>query len=195
MTWVDLLVFGFLAISGLLAFARGLVREILGIGAWVGAVAAAIAGLPWMRPHVNDWLHTPDWTDPVSFVLLFLVTLIVLSLLARAIGGFVRNSALGGVDRTLGLVFGLARGAAVVVVAYIIGQMVYPPIDRWPDAVLDARVLEPTYEAARWAIDQLPEDYRPRRLEPPPQGRQATAEALMRANPQGRATGKPPVRE
>ena len=39
MTWVDLAVFGFLAISGLLAFARGFVREVLGIGAWVGAVA------------------------------------------------------------------------------------------------------------------------------------------------------------
>jgi membrane protein required for colicin V production len=196
MTWVDLLVFGFLAISGLLAFARGLVREVLGIGAWVGAVAAAIGGLPWMRPLVSDWLHTPEWTDTVSFILLFLVTLIVLSLLARAIGGFVRGSALGGVDRTLGLVFGLARGAAVIIVAYIIGQMVFP-IDRyrWPDALLDARVLEPTYEAASWVRDQLPEDYRPLRLAPPPAGRQATAEALLRANPQGRATGKPPVRE
>ena len=40
MTWVDLAVFGFLAISGLLAFGRGFVREMLGIGAWIGAVIA-----------------------------------------------------------------------------------------------------------------------------------------------------------
>ena len=53
MTWVDLVVFGFLAVSGLLAFARGFVREVLGIGAWVGAVAVAILALPTMRGIVR----------------------------------------------------------------------------------------------------------------------------------------------
>ena len=55
MTWVDLAVFGFLSISGLLAFARGLVREVLGIGAWVGAFAAAFFALPVMRRFVRGW--------------------------------------------------------------------------------------------------------------------------------------------
>ena len=55
MTWVDLVVFGFLAISGLLAFMRGLVREVLGIGAWIGAVAAAFFALPTMRGMVRNW--------------------------------------------------------------------------------------------------------------------------------------------
>ena len=40
----------------------------------------------------------------------------------------------------LGLVFGLARGAALVIVAYIVAGMVIP-VDRWPDAVLEARSL------------------------------------------------------
>jgi membrane protein required for colicin V production len=194
MTWVDLVVFGFLAISGLLAFVRGLVREVLGIGAWVGAVAVGFFSLPSMRGLVRGWLPTPEWVDPVSFIIVFLVSLIVLMLIARMIGGLVRGSALGGVDRTLGLVFGLARGAAVVIVAYIIGQMVFP-IERWPDVVLNARTLTPTYEAARWVRAQLPEPYRPHTLDPPPAGREATAEALLRANPQGRATGKQPERE
>jgi membrane protein required for colicin V production len=187
MTWVDFVVFGFLAISGLLAFARGLVREVLGIGAG----AAGFLALPRMRGIVRNWFATPEWVDPVSFILVFLLTLIILMLIARAIGGVVRKSALGGVDRTLGLVFGLGRGAAVVIIAYIIGQMVFP-IERWPDVVLEARTLMPTYEAARWVRAQLPEPYRPHQLERPPAGRQATAEALFRATPQGRATGKQP---
>src|SRR4051794_40567281 len=124
MTWVDLAVFGFLLISGLLAFVRGLVREILGIGAWIGSLAPAFFALPTMRDIVRGWIPTPEWVDPVSFIVVFIVSLIVLMLIARAIGGVVRRSALGGVDRTLGLLFGIARGAAVVIVAYIIGQMV-----------------------------------------------------------------------
>ena len=189
MTWVDLVVFGFLLLSGLLAFGRGLVREVLGIGAWAGSVALAFFGLPTMRGVVRTWFSTPEWIDPVSFIVVFLVALIVLVLIAKAIGGFVRGSVLGGVDRTLGLIFGLARGAAVIVVAYIVGQMIFP-IDRWPDAVLNARTLTPTYEAAEWVRDQLPDPYRPHKLDPPPAGRDATAEALLRASPQGRATGK-----
>jgi membrane protein required for colicin V production len=194
MTWVDLVVFGFIGISGLLAFARGLVREVLGIGAWIGAVIAAIFGLPMMHDVVRKWVHAPEWVNPVSFMVLFLLTLIVLMLVARIIGRMVRRSALGGIDRTLGLVFGLARGAAVVIVAYIIGQMVFP-IERWPDAVLQARTLTPTYEAARWVREQLPEPYRPHALDPPPAGRKPTAEALLRASPQGRAIGKRSERE
>jgi membrane protein required for colicin V production len=194
MTWVDLAIFGFVAISGLLAFARGFVREVLGIGAWVGAVAAAIFALPTTRGFIRGWFSRPDWVDPVSFIIIFLGSLIILILVAGAIGRLVRRSALGGVDRTLGLVFGLARGAALVIIAYILGQMVFP-IERWPDAVLRARTLTPTYVAARWVRDQLPETYRPHTLDPPPAGREATAEALLHANPQGRATGKQPNRD
>ncbi len=194
MTWVDFAVLGFVALSGLLAFGRGLVREVLGIGAWIGAGAVAAAGMPVMRAQVRTWMNAPEWVDPVSFIVLFVVSLIVLSIVARIIAGFVRNSALGGLDRTLGLLFGLARGASIVIIAYIIGQMVFP-IDRWPDAVLNARVLTPTYNAAAWVRDQLPGDYRPHRLDPPPQGRETTANALLRVAPQGRATGKPTVRE
>jgi membrane protein required for colicin V production len=194
MTWVDLAVFGFLAISGLLAFARGFVREVLGIGAWIGAVALAIIAMPAVHDYVQTWISKPEWVNPASFVVVFLGSLIVLMIVASMIGRMVSRSALGGVDRTLGLVFGLARGAAVVIIAYILAQMVFP-IERWPDAVLNARTLTPTYEAARWVRDQLPETYRPHTLDPPPAGRQATAEALLHANPQGRATGKPSDRE
>ena len=42
MTWVDLVVFAVLAISALLAFMRGLVREVLGLAAWVGAAARKV---------------------------------------------------------------------------------------------------------------------------------------------------------
>jgi len=194
MNALDMFVIGVIVLSGLLAFARGFVREVLGIGAWIGAVTAAILALPTMRGYVKTWFSKPDWIDPVSFIVVFLGSLIVLMVIAGMLGRVVRQSALGGVDRTLGLVFGLARGAAVVIVAYILGQMVFP-IERWPDAVLKARTLTPTYEAARWVRDQLPETYRPHTLDPPPAGREATAEALLHANPQGRATGKQPDRD
>jgi membrane protein required for colicin V production len=193
MTWVDLVVLGVLAVSALLAFMRGFVREVLGIGAWVAAVAVAIWAFPYARPHFRDWLGTPDLVDPITFAAVFIVTLLVLLLICHWVGGLVRGSVLGGVDRTLGLVFGLIRGAALVVFAYIAAGLVIP-VDRWPEPVLQARSLPVAYRGAVWARSQLPPDFQPK-LQPPPAGRQTTAEDLLRATPQGRATSRPLARD
>ena len=116
MTWLDLAVLGVLAVSALLAFMRGLVREVLGVGAWAGAAAFAVWGLPTVRPLLTSRLPA-EWIDIAGAGGLFLVSLIVLLMVSHYVSRAVRASALGGVDRSLGLVFGLARGAALVVIA------------------------------------------------------------------------------
>lgn len=189
MTWVDLVVLAVLALSAVLAFMRGLVREVLGVGAWVGALAAGAWGAPKARPEFDHWFGASPWAYPINFVVIFLIVLLILMLIARGIGRVVYDSPLGGLDRTLGLVFGLLRGAALVVLAYIIAGLVIP-VERWPEPVKAARFLSVTYEGARWAIDQLPEKFRPGKLDAPPPGRNATAEALLRAIPQGSALGR-----
>jgi membrane protein required for colicin V production len=188
MTWVDAVVLAVLAISALLAFMRGLVREVLGLAAWVGAIFIAVWALPRVRPQAQQWLGTSPWVDPVSFGVVFVITLIVLMLISRWISAIVRASPIGGLDRTLGLVFGLVRGAAVLVLAYIIAGMVIQ-VDRWPDVVLQARSLPLVYQGASWAVQRLPADHRPQLYAPPP-GRETTADALLHATPEGRAVGK-----
>ncbi|HUB43833.1 MAG TPA: CvpA family protein [Acetobacteraceae bacterium] len=184
MTWVDLVALAVLAISALLAFMRGLVREVLGIGAWAGAAAAAYFGLPLAKPQAHAWFGEAYWVDPATLAVIFVVSLIVLMVVAHLIGRAVRLSPLGGLDRTLGLVFGLARGAAVLILAYIVAGMVVP-VDRWPEPVQQARLLSPAYAGARWAVHQLPVDYRPRLYAPT--GREAAADDLLHATPQGSA--------
>jgi len=185
MTWVDLVALAVLAISAILAFMRGLVREVLGVAAWIGAGAAAYFGLPLARPQAHAWFGNAYWVDPATIAAIFIVALILLMFVAHAIGRAVRHSPLGGLDRTLGLLFGLARGAAVLILAYIVAGMVVP-VDRWPLPVQQARLLTPAYAGARWAVHQLPVDYRPR-LYAPPTGREATADDLLHATPQGSA--------
>ena len=195
MTWVDAVVLAVIVISGLLAFLRGLVREVLGIGAWVGAAIVAVWATPFVRPHFQNWLRDhPGLAEPIAYLVLFLVSLAVLLIISHRISRVVRGSALGGLDRTLGLVFGLARGAALIVLAYIIAGWLGGPMQTWPRAVLEARSLEPAYEGAAWVVGRLPVAYRPR-VDAPAAGRQPTADALLRAVPQGRATGSRPVRQ
>jgi membrane protein required for colicin V production len=187
--WVDSAVLGVVVISALLAMSRGFVREVLGIGGWVGAFFFATLTMGLVRPIVRGWIPNTDIADPVAYVSLFIVGLIVLSIVTGMIGGAVRNSMLGGVDRTLGVVFGIARAVVLVAVAYILGGMLLPS-DRWPDPVKEARSLPYTYEIANWLVQFLPQDYRPHVISPPP-GRQTSATDLLHTTPQGRATARP----
>jgi len=195
MTWVDAVILAVIVISGLLAFLRGLVREVLGIGAWVGAAIIAVWATPFVRPRFQDWLRGhPGLAEPIAYLVLFLVSLAILLFISHRISRVVRGSALGGLDRTLGLVFGLARGAALIVLAYIIAGWLGGPMETWPHAILEARSLQPAYEGAAWVARRLPVAYRPR-IDAPPSRRQPTADALLRAIPQGQATGPRPTRQ
>lgn len=187
MNWVDLAVFALLALSGLVGFLRGLVREVLGIGAWVGAAAVAVLAFGTVSPLARASIADPSVADAAALGGVFLAVLLVLWLIARTVSNAVRRSAVGGLDRTLGLVFGAARGAALLVVAYILAGLAVA-VEGWPAPVLEARSLPIVHQGAAWAASQLPPDYRPA-VAAPPAGRAASAADLLRANPVGRALG------
>jgi membrane protein required for colicin V production len=191
MNTVDLAVLGVMILSGLLAFSRGLIREVLTIGAWIGAAALALTFLSRVSPLLEPHLPSPEWADPAAGILLFVASLIVLSLVAKAIGGAVRASAISGIDRSLGLVFGLVRGAVLAIAAYMFACMAIPP-DRWPEPVLESRSLPYIYKGAAWAVRQIPPVYRPQ-LQPPPPSRQTALEGIINTSPTGRAID-PPLR-
>jgi membrane protein required for colicin V production len=108
-----------LLISAILATARGFTREILSLATWVGAAAVA-AYLYFYQPD----LLKPYFQDELigKIVLVgagFLVSLIVLHLITMRIADFVVDSRIGPLDRTLGFLFGVARGGLIAVVAVI----------------------------------------------------------------------------
>jgi membrane protein required for colicin V production len=167
MTWVDGVVLAVLAVSAVLAFLRGMVQEVLGVGAWIGAAFLALV----LRPKVVPWFQgsiDPPWlADALAAGAIFLVVLIILKIIIGSVARMVQNSMLGGTDRALGLVFGIARGGFLVILAYILGGMVLPATDRWPDPVREARSLPLVIEGANWLVAHLPAEYRPRVAAPP----------------------------
>ena len=195
MNWVDLVVLAVIALSGLLAFMRGLVREVLGVGAWVVAalVASSYGVFPYVQPWVRRQFSDPTTADLVAFGSVFLIVLIVLWVVAGALSSLVRGSALGGLDRTLGFVFGLARGAVLVAVAYVLVGMVIPT-EQWPAPVLHARFLPAVHHGAAWLADQVPRHYRPVVAEPPP-GRPLSSASLLQSSPKGHAFGSRATRD
>ncbi|HEV7458558.1 MAG TPA: CvpA family protein [Roseococcus sp.] len=179
MTWVDGVLLFVMVISAILSLLRGFVQEFLGVAAWIGAAFAAFALQESLTPLLAGVVE-PDWlADAIVIGGTFLVVLIVLKLLIHAIAGRVQDSALGGLDRSLGFLFGLARGAFLAVLAYVVAGLFVPAVDRWPEPVRDAMALPYVVEGARWLAERLPEEYRPRIAEPP-ERRMPTQDDLLR---------------
>ena len=151
----DLAIFAILVISGLLAFARGFLREVLSVGAWVGAAAATIYGFPLVKPFVRTYIADELLANIVTGVAIFIVSLGVLATLSHLLSRNVRNSALGALDRSLGLLFGLVRGAVVICAAWLLFA-VFVPAEDMPEWITEARSLPLVQAGGTVILDLLP---------------------------------------
>jgi membrane protein required for colicin V production len=152
-TVFDVAVIGFLLLSALWAFIRGFVRELLGVVAWVGAALTTLYGFGYAQPYARQLISIDFVADIVVAVVIFVVSLILFSVISGAISSQVRQSSLSAVDRSLGFVFGLARGAVIVCIAFLLMKWAVPPQDR-PGWITAARSL-PAIEQGVTLLEQL----------------------------------------
>lgn len=153
----DIAVIGLLVLSAIVGIARGFTREFFGIIAWICALAATLFGIIWARPYMQGFIKNPLIADVVSGVVIFVLVLFILGSLSRYLSIRVKGSALGGLDRSLGLLFGVARGAIVLVIAYFVTSLFWNP-EKWPQEIKEARSLSYIVDGANWLRSLVPED-------------------------------------
>ncbi|SEA14462.1 CvpA family protein [Rubrimonas cliftonensis] len=144
-TVVDLVVLGVVAVSGLLAYSRGLTREALAIGGWILAGLGAFFFAPLVEPLlreipvVGDFLRTSCTLAMLAgFAVSFALILLLLAIFTPLVSGMVRESAIGPLDSAAGFLFGVARGVALVAVLYLLYDLVVP-IEQRVEAIDGAR--------------------------------------------------------
>lgn len=162
-TIIDGVVAGIVVISAILAYARGLVREAMAVLGWVGAavLAFSFAGSfePLVReiPVVGDFLgDSCELAVLAAFSLVFAIGLVIFSFFTPLLSAAIRNSPVGGIDRGLGFLFGVARGVLLVAVAFVV-------YDRWTvnDGVAiveDSRSATVFSRAQANIEEQIPDD-------------------------------------
>lgn len=137
-TLLDGLVLVVILLSALLAMLRGFVREVLSIASWVAAAAAAYLFYDDLLPFVRQYVNNEYVSLGVTIGGIFFVTLIIVSIITMKISDFVIDSKVGILDRTLGFVFGAARGLLLLVVAMLFFNFLVPPAQQ-PAWVAQAR--------------------------------------------------------
>lgn len=136
---LDLVVIGFLLFSALVAYLRGFVREALSLLAWIGAGVATYYLFDPLKEHARAFVPVPLLADLVTGIAIFVAALLVLSFLVGRIVDAVAQSEQNSLDRALGFLFGLFRGALLLCAAYLVVSWVVPPAEQ-PGWVREARV-------------------------------------------------------
>lgn len=135
---VDLVVIAVILLSALLAFMRGFLREVLSIGAWIVAGFAAWFGWPLLAPVAGQYIDHELIAIAASAAAIFIVVLIVLTIVVHLLTRGVHQSALGPLDRSLGLLFGIVRGALIICVILMSTDYFYDRTQR-PEWITQAR--------------------------------------------------------
>ncbi|MDB5656977.1 MAG: Colicin synthesis protein [Tardiphaga sp.] len=156
-TILDLVLLAVMLISGLLAMVRGFMREILSIAAWGAAAVVTLFAFQKLLPSAKAYIANDTVATIVVIAGVFIGTLIVVSIITVRISDMILDSRIGALDRTLGFLFGLARGLLIVVVAFLFFAWLVPDKQRpdWVTAAKSRVVLEST---GNWLMSLLPDD-------------------------------------
>jgi membrane protein required for colicin V production len=161
LTWFDFAALVVLGLSGVMAFARGLIREVFSIIAFIGAAIAAVFFAGMLRPFVES--ITP-LSGPLASVaaglLIFLVVFIVITVITSTVAKQAHQSTeIGSFDRAAGLAFGILRGVLVVALFVLLMRQTAPeepttPADPMQDAIRGARTY-PIYDGVAKGLEAI----------------------------------------
>jgi membrane protein required for colicin V production len=118
---------------------RGAVREILAIAGWIAALYVARTYASQLVPLLPPDIPTEPLKVLAAFVILMLGVLLVASLLSIALASIIRKIGLNWLNRSLGGLFGLARGLLIVcVLVFLAGLTNLPKEELWTNAMFSA---------------------------------------------------------
>ena len=126
-TFVDGAVALIIILSGVLAYSRGLTRELFAILGWIAAAVAALYFAPAVEPLMHEIPGVGEFfasscviSTIAAFTIIVAAALLVLSVFTPFFAGVVADSALGLIDKILGFVFGVLRGLLLIAVAFLV---------------------------------------------------------------------------
>jgi membrane protein required for colicin V production len=165
-SWLDVILVAIMLVSGFLAMVRGFTREVLSIFSWAVAAVAALYLTPKYWHMVEAYFPSPGFAQIGFAVGVFIIVLIIVSLITFRISDRVLDSRVGALDRTLGFIFGLARGFLLVAIVFILFSALARDQPAWIVEAKSYPILKQTQVAIESLMPPNPEQYLPGGLKP-----------------------------
>lgn len=120
LTLFDYIILITLGLGLIIGFARGFSTMVLGLLAWVAAFFITIYAFEPTAMMIRRLIDQREAADILSFIGVFVVSLIIFRLLGNAVGAGIRSSAIGFLDRSAGALAGFLMGALTLSIAYLL---------------------------------------------------------------------------
>lgn len=128
MNGLDIAIIVILGVSSLVSLMRGFVREAISLVIWIIAGVVAFVFTPYLSPWLAEYITIDQLRVAVSFLVLFVATMAVGTLVSFLLGHLMKKAGLSGTDRVIGLIFGFARGVVIISLLVWLGQ--YTPFSK-----------------------------------------------------------------
>ena len=155
---VDYAVVFVLIVSAIFSTLRGMTREFLGLLGWVVAIVVATYARPLLEDPIADMINADGLSAALAWGIPFAATVIIWFLLANLLSPGLTRAGLGSLDRWLGVVFGLARGYLLVLLAFIGAVLTIGGENKLPATIKNAQSTPVFSQSARYFAKFLPDD-------------------------------------
>lgn len=130
--WPDYIFIAIITVSTLISLFRGFIRESFSLAGWILAVWVSIMFMNEMMLLIQPYLSLPpSILSMLAYAILFVTTLIAAALVTNIVSKIVDKTGLSGTDRSIGMLFGLARGAVIVSLLILLAGFTKIPQDPW----------------------------------------------------------------
>lgn len=160
-SWLDIILIVIMLISGFLAMVRGFTREVLSIFSWAMAAVAALYFTPRYYEVLIPYIDNPSIAQIAFAAGVFIITLIIVSLITFRISDKILDSRVGALDRSLGFIFGLARGFLLVAIVFILFTALARDQPEWVRNARSYPLLQRTQVAIESLLPMHPEELLP----------------------------------
>jgi membrane protein required for colicin V production len=191
-SWLDVILVTIMLISGFLAMVRGFTREVLSVFSWAAAAVAALYLTPKYYTLLLPYIDKPTVAQIAFGIGVFIICLIIISLITWKISDVVLDSRVGALDRTLGFLFGLARGFLLVAIVFILFNALARDQPEWVRNAKSFPILQQTQVAIESLVPMDLDKYLPGGAKPEGAETGAPGEASPGAAVPEAAPGAPP---
>lgn len=153
MIWIDYVIIGLVFIAFITGFLRGFSLEFFSLLFWLLAIGVGLSFSREFSVFLESIISNPLPKIAASFLLLFLITLIVGSLIRGLLGESIKKTTLTFTDRLGGMIFGALHGMVVVVVLVMLAGLTALPDDLWWKK---SKLLPSFQTCVIWSRDHIP---------------------------------------
>lgn len=160
---IDVISLGIIATSAIVASFRGFTREFFGVGAWIAGIFAGAYATKSTFHFWKEFLQNDLLANITGFIVFFVLTLTLCMVISQKVVKRLGDSPLNILDRSVGFLFGFARGMVILGLCYLVISSFAKTDEDLPAWAKQSKFLPQIQQTAKLLVKMMPYDDKPKK--------------------------------